>query len=112
MSLTKTSAFPGTASDKWLPQAPDENDQAAIIAFPYAGGGPSVFHGWDKSLQPYRLRLCPVSLPGKEKRRAEKLPDDIHELAQSIAASVLAHIHKPYVMLGLCYGASLAYLTA
>lgn len=112
MSLTKTSAFPGTASDKWLTQALDENDQAAIIAFPYAGGGPSVFHGWDKSLQPYRLRLCPVSLPGKEKRRAEKLPDDIHELAQSIAASVLAHIHKPYVMLGLCYGASLAYLTA
>lgn len=102
----------GAAVQKWLPQLPTEDDRAAIVAFPYAGGGPSVFRGWEKDLVPHRLRLCPVALPGKEKRQAESLPEDIGEVAQDAAAAILAHIHTPYVLLGLCFGASLAYLTA
>ncbi|SLE10891.1 Probable polyketide synthase [Mycobacteroides abscessus subsp. bolletii] len=42
----------------------------ALICFPYAGAGSAVFHSWQSSAAE-GLRVCPIVLPGRERRISE-----------------------------------------
>ena len=70
---------------KWLPIIPDMGASLRLFCIPFAGGGVSMFRGWQEYL-PHNVQLCPVALPGREKRMAEKSITDIARLTDMLCA--------------------------
>ncbi len=96
---------------RWLPVPPDA---AALPVFciPFAGGGPGLFRGWQNAL-PASLQLCPVALPGREKRLAEPPAADLDALLDTLCALVeeraAQHEGRGLALYGHCFGGALAF---
>ncbi len=97
---------------RWLPVMPNPQAAVRVFCFAYAGGGPTVFRGWQEHFPVEQVQLCPIALPGREKRLGEPLVESITNLADSIFQALLPFLHQPYVLSGLCFGASLAFEVA
>jgi surfactin synthase thioesterase subunit len=78
-----------------------------VVAFPYAGGGASVFREWGAAL-PAEVELLAVQLPGREERYAEPVVDDLGTLADRVFEVLLAHPAGPVALVGHSMGALLA----
>jgi surfactin synthase thioesterase subunit len=79
-----------------------------LLCFPYAGGGPSVFHGWAELL-PAEVELLAVHLPGRHTRIGEQPYHDWHELLLQLEKTVGAAVDRPLVLFGHSLGAMMAY---
>lgn len=79
-----------------------------LIAFPYAGGGASIFRGWDDTL-PWDLELCAVRLPGREARISEAPIDRMERLLPALAGAVRQKMDRPVAFFGHSLGALVAY---
>jgi medium-chain acyl-[acyl-carrier-protein] hydrolase len=84
------------------------NTRAAcrLFCIPHVGGTASAFRGWDHALFDI-VEVCPVQLPGREKRLREKPFSDLMLLVQAIA-DVLP-TDKPYALFGHSMGALLTF---
>lgn len=94
---------------RWI-TCPSPNPAASLRLFclPFAGGGASIFRGWDKALPP-DVELCPIQLPGRENRLSEPPLADIAALAQHLAREILPFTDKPFALFGHSAGALAAF---
>ena len=80
-----------------------------LICFPYAGGGPTAFHGWADAL-PGAIELCALRLPGRGIRLREpavaSMPELVAVLADVIAPELSA---ATYGFFGHSLGARVAF---
>jgi medium-chain acyl-[acyl-carrier-protein] hydrolase len=78
-----------------------------VIAFPFAGGGPSVYREWAERLT--GVEVCAACLPGRERRAAEPPVGHLGDLVAALAAAVRELADRPFVLVGHSMGAILAF---
>jgi surfactin synthase thioesterase subunit len=82
-----------------------------LLCLPFAGAGASFFRPWSR-LGVEGVEVVPVQLPGRERRIAEPLYQDVHEAADGLLPEVLADLPdpaEPVALFGHSLGAVLAY---
>ena len=83
-----------------------------LYMFPFAGGGMAAFQAWPDGMGP-QVEVCPVRLPGRESRYAEKPFTRMQPLAQTLAEIIDYESRKPgalpFVLFGHSLGAVLSY---
>ncbi|MFR0356206.1 thioesterase II family protein [Streptomyces sediminimaris] len=83
-----------------------------LICFPYAGGTPSVYRGWDDRLGS-GVAVVPVLLPGRGLRLREHPYTAMRPLARDLADALLEReLVGDYALFGHSMGALLAYEVA
>ncbi|MEU9609707.1 alpha/beta fold hydrolase [Streptomyces sp. NPDC048057] len=82
-----------------------------LICFPHAGGAAGYWYGLSAALAP-DIAVSAVQYPGRQDRRHEAPVDDLHLLADRIAAVLGGGSHRPRAFFGHSMGASLAYEVA
>src|SRR5262245_59846619 len=92
---------PGVVAGKTNPHA-----RLRLFCFPNAGGGASVFRGWQEAL-PF-AQVCPVQLPGRETRLGEAPFTRPEPLVQALAEGLRPALAGPFAFLGHSMGAMLA----
>ena len=81
-----------------------------LIAFPYAGGGASVYRRWISDLPHHEwLDVVAVQLPGRETRSSEAPFTAIQPLLDDLEPEIKSMTDLPYVLFGYSMGALLAY---
>lgn len=96
----------------WL-QAIRPNPEATLrlYAFPFAGGGASVFFPWAKhmgtQIEPWAIRL-----PGRETRLREEPIASFKAMRQVLLEELAPQLKPPFALLGHSLGAILAYTLA
>lgn len=94
--------------NKWLPIIPDNSIKTHMFCFPFSGSGPSIFKDWQKFM-PADIQLCPVALPGREKRLAEPPIESKNELLDYLYALLVPYLEQPFILYGHCFGGSIAF---
>lgn len=88
-----------------------EDNKIQLFCFPYAGGGPTVFSGWNKRL-PNEVGLYLLQLPEREARMNEKSITRFSTLISNIVDSLSKRIVLPFVFIGYSLGAIIAFEVA
>jgi medium-chain acyl-[acyl-carrier-protein] hydrolase len=104
-----TSPLTAFTANRWIEYAmPNPAAHARLFCFPYAGGSASIYRHWHQSLT--RCEVCPVQLPGRE-RRISEAP---YERAARLVQAAVAHLpaDKPFAFFGHSMGALLAFEAA
>ncbi len=99
-----------TASARsWFP-AIHQTEEASmrLFCFPYAGGGASIFRGWQEHL-PHSVAVCPVRMPGRETRLSEPAFDRMERLIPALREAIGPHLDKPFAFFGHSMGAAVAF---
>ncbi|MGX2993161.1 thioesterase II family protein [Streptomyces sp. JNUCC 64] len=85
---------------------------ARLYVIPQAGGGAAAVTELRRALAP-GVTAVPVRAPYRESRIAEPLPESLSALAAELAERIETHSGgEPFLILGHCSGAFLAYETA
>jgi medium-chain acyl-[acyl-carrier-protein] hydrolase len=96
-------------SDKWLIGAKTPSSaRLRLVCFPYAGGGATVFHGWQEYF-PADIEVCAVRLPGRESRLGEPPFTDIASLTSCLAPILAEYRDLPLAFFGHSMGALVAF---
>ncbi len=81
-----------------------------LIAFPYAGGGASVYRRWPSGLaHEDRLEFVAVQLPGRESRIAEPAFTELSPLLDKLERALSSLTDLPCALFGYSMGAVFAY---
>jgi surfactin synthase thioesterase subunit len=107
-------AEPGTSVGRWFsPAQPPPDARIRLLLMPHAGSGAAAYRSWNRLL-PVEFGVQALTLPGRQSRRAEPLPEDWEELLDDLHRAVLATLDddRPYAVFGHCVGAMLAYRLA
>lgn len=101
------------AAGLWLkPPAPRPEVKLRLFCFPHAGGGTLFFRNWQAAL-PAAVELCPVQLPGREKRLHEPCFTDARVLAEAATEALRPHFEEmPFALLGHSMGALVSFEVA
>lgn len=97
------------SSDPWLqyrvvrPQA-----RLRLFCFPYAGGSAAIFRNWSEYL-PVEIEVCPVQLPGRERRLMEKPFCQLDELIMPLTQALLPYLDRPYAFFGHSMGGLISF---
>lgn len=95
--------------NRWITcLSPNPAASLRLFCLPFAGGGASVFRGWEKALPP-GIELCPIQLPGRENRLSEPPLTDMAALTQHLAREIFPFIDKPFALFGHSAGALAAF---
>jgi medium-chain acyl-[acyl-carrier-protein] hydrolase len=100
---------PQTNNNPWV-TFPRPNPSALLRLFclPYAGGGASAYRLWPEGL-PSFVEVCPVQLPGRERRTREPLFTEGPPLVEAIGQAILPLLNKPFALFGHSLGAMLSF---
>jgi medium-chain acyl-[acyl-carrier-protein] hydrolase len=80
-----------------------------LFCFPYAGGGASVYRGWEAEL-PESVEVCPVQPPGREGRIRQPAIDDLDRLVEALDEGLGGELdERPHAFFGHSLGALAAY---
>ena len=79
-----------------------------LFCFPYAGGGASIFRQWSVNT-PQAVEVCPVQLPGRENRMAERPFTSFLPLVDAIAEALDPYFDLPCAFFGHSMGAKIAF---
>lgn len=90
-----------------IPLRPPDDLRLRLYCFPHAGGGGAAFVRWQSKV-PAGVHVCPVQLPGRESRHAERGPDTLGELVDLIVANV-PFGDAPFALFGHSMGSLLAF---
>lgn len=98
-------------AQQWLVPSPSAlGTRAGLVCFPYAGGGASVFHGWQQLLP--ELDVYAVRLPGRESRLSETPWTSLRALAHAVGESMEPLVGRPLSLFGHSMGGWLAFEVA
>jgi len=100
-----------TAASWFVRREPRHSAKLRLFCFPYAGGGPSVYHQWPESL-PDWIDVLAVNLPGRGLRSEEGSLESIAQVADAILPEILPLLDRPFAMFGHCMGAIVMYEVA
>lgn len=79
-----------------------------LFCFPYAGGGASIYHTWQRRLQ-RSVEVRPVQLPGREGRLAEKPFHRLPALVEALSGLLSGYLDKPFALFGHSMGAMVSF---
>ncbi|HEY0407822.1 MAG TPA: thioesterase II family protein [Pyrinomonadaceae bacterium] len=80
----------------------------SLICFPHVGSGANIFRAWPDAL-PAAVEVCPVQLPGREKRVLEPPFNNLSLLVETIAPALLPYLDKPVAFFGHSMGAAICF---
>jgi len=87
----------------------DPRARQRLLCLPFAGGGTAPFRALREAL-PGTVDLCPVALPGRERRLSEPAHDDMDSLVEALVSGLLPAIRRvPYALYGHSMGAWVAF---
>ncbi|GAB2911782.1 thioesterase II family protein [Rheinheimera gaetbuli] len=86
-----------------------EKGKVLLFCFPYAGGGSQFYAKWHSLLEP-KVQVCPVFLPGRERRIREPLRSDMMALIDELVEQIAPFTGQPYALFGHSMGALISYL--
>lgn len=92
-------------------RAPPPPAALRIVCFHHAGGGASLYRGWQRAVGPH-VAVCPVLLPGREGRAAEPRFTELGALVADLDAELGELLAAPCVFFGHSMGALIAYRLA
>ncbi|MBD0370015.1 MAG: thioesterase [Pyrinomonadaceae bacterium] len=93
----------------WLVRSkPRPEAKTRLFCFPYAGGGASIFRGWQDEL-PQTVEVCAVELPGRGKRLLETPFTELSSLVRAAADALLPYLDKPFAFFGHSMGAVIGF---
>ncbi len=96
-------------SNSWLPGIEETtNDKLRLFCFPPAGAGALIYAPWKEPLSDF-AHVCPVRLPGRESRVAEKALERIDEIVDALSREMRAFLDGPYAFFGHSMGAGIAF---
>jgi medium-chain acyl-[acyl-carrier-protein] hydrolase len=95
----------------FLQHLPDPAAQIRLFCFPNAGGGVALLHSWLNGL-PAAIQLCPIHLPGRDKRRAETPFVRMNSLVRSVCDALEPFLGLPFALFGHSLGALTAFEVA
>lgn len=98
-----------TGSSAWLRSYPQKRQaRLRLFCFPYAGGGGSAFRSvFDRV--PDDLDVCPIQLPGREGRFAERPFSSLDPLIAALHEELLPYLDMPYAFFGHSMGALISF---
>ncbi len=92
----------------WFPlRQPRPSARLRVFCFPYAGGGATVYKGWEAALPP-DVELVAVQPPGRERRILEPPFRDISALLDALEVELAPLLDKPFVFFGYSMGTRIA----
>jgi medium-chain acyl-[acyl-carrier-protein] hydrolase len=111
-SLGDTNGSPDSVEcRKWISSLPARRGspvQLRLICLPYAGGGASIFNGWQDEI-PSGVEVCPVQLPGREGRWNEPAFTDMHALVSLLSRVLRPLLDVPFALFGHSMGALISF---
>jgi medium-chain acyl-[acyl-carrier-protein] hydrolase len=100
--------MPAPPYDPWFPLArPNPGARLRLFCLPFAGGGASVYRGWQDAL-PLDIDVWAAQLPGRESRYREPAYTRMAPLISDLAAAVRTHLDRPYALFGHSMGSLVA----
>lgn len=87
------------------------NEPLSLLCFSHAGGGSARYRSWHKKLSHVAEFIIP-HLPGREGRILDMAQDNLEQAVDEILVNVKPWINKSLVIVGISYGALLAFETA
>ncbi|BBB64169.1 hypothetical protein UNDKW_5896 (plasmid) [Undibacterium sp. KW1] len=113
--VTETSAFaaPAAVGEVFPYGMPCDDTRLPVFAFPFAGGGASVFRGWHQTLA-NDMQFCPVQLPGREGFLMESPLQSMDLWVAWVMTQIRPQLdamgdERPFALFGHCLGGLLAY---
>ncbi|WP_055717535.1 thioesterase II family protein [Streptomyces torulosus] len=94
--------------DWWITVGPRLEPRFRVVAFPHAGGWPSVFRSWARFL-PLDVELVVAQLPGRGARITERPLTRVEPLVDALGAALAELPELPYAVVGHSFGSVLAY---
>ncbi|NCQ34833.1 thioesterase [bacterium] len=96
-------------ANPWFPNRPaDRPPRARLFCIPFAGGAPTVFHGWQARF-PADIEVCPLHFPGRGNRLREPSLRRMSSLIEQAAEAMAPLLNVPYAVLGHSLGALIGY---
>src|SRR5687767_2786944 len=93
------------AATPWFSCArPDAHAKVRLFCFPYAGGGASIYRGWENYLPP-GVEVWPVQPPGRGSRFKEPAIPSMDDLVAAVAAAMEPFLDRPIALFGHSVGA-------
>ena len=87
---------------------PRPHAKLRLFCFHYAGGGALSFRNWSAEL-PATIEVCPIQLPGREKRLREPAFTRLEPLIQALTSSILPFLDQPFACFGHSMGGLIAF---
>ena len=98
-----------TESGPWINyRRPNPAARLRLFCFPYAGGGASLYRPWADEL-PANVEVCPVQLPGRERRLSEPAYSRLDPLVEVLAEELHPLLDLPFAFFGHSMGALIAF---
>ena len=96
-------------STSWLVNwKPNRRASVRLFCFPYAGGGDSIFHSWQRLLSD-TIEVCPVQLPGRGSRITEPPCTEINKLISLVGQALAPYLDRPFALFGHSMGALISF---
>jgi medium-chain acyl-[acyl-carrier-protein] hydrolase len=87
---------------------PRPEAELRMFAFPYAGGGASIYRLWPRLLPP-SVELVAVQLPGRESRWRDPSFRDLPTLVAEASKALRPHMDRPFVFFGHSMGGAISH---
>jgi medium-chain acyl-[acyl-carrier-protein] hydrolase len=98
-----------TSTQAWVSiPPPTSQSHLRLFCFPYAGGSASIFRSWVNVLGP-NIQVCPVHLPGRERRIKEPPFTQLETLVSALANALQCHLDRPFAFFGHSMGALISF---
>src|SRR5690606_29917078 len=83
-------------TNPWTPTyRPKPTARKTLLCFPYAGGGATIYHGWQAAM-PASIDVCPVELPGRLSRLRDDPIDALEPLLDALTRALAGSFERPY----------------
>lgn len=93
------------AATPWFSCAkPDAHAKLRLFCLPYAGGGASIYRGWENYLPP-GVEVWPVQPPGRGSRFKEPAIPSMDGLVEAVATAMEPFLDRPVALFGHSVGA-------
>ena len=100
---------PATNPNPWIAyHQPRPQAEVRLFCFPHAGGSAFAYREWVGEM-PQEVEVCPVQLPGRERRLPESTFRRMEPLIDALMPALQPWLDKPFAFFGHSMGAAIAY---